>query len=288
VTIGNTQTMAQSINYAVAHGATVINISQASCQVLSAAQSDAVYNQQLQSAVYNAYQHNVVVVAAAGNTGEGGCNQNTPGNPTTAVLPAWYSQYVLSVASVGQDGGPSAFSMVGPWVGVAAPGANIISVDPAPAAGSDVVNQIPQGTSGQEGPIQGTSFAAPYVAGLAALIQQKFAQEGTPLTAQQVISRIEQTAQHPGGTDGRNDIVGYGMVNPDAALNDVLPPPTRAGKARLSAAFPHQYWPGILVALAGSGIGIAAILFTAFLINAARHVRRAREGSAGTGRPTRR
>jgi membrane-anchored mycosin MYCP len=284
-TIGDTATLAEAINYAVDHGANVINISQASCQVLSQAQNDPVFNQELQTAVFNAYQSNVVVVAAAGNTGEGGCQQNPPGNPTTAVLPAWYSKYVLSVASVGQQGAPSAFSIAGPWVGVAAPGENITSLDPG-VGGSGLANQIPQGTSGQNGPIQGTSFAAPYVAGLAALILQKFGQEGTHLTAQQVINRIEQTAQHPGGTNGRNDIVGFGLINPDAALNNVLPPqvPPPAG-VRLSAnAIPHRNIPALLVALGGTGIGVAAVIFTAFLTNAARHVRRRARANLETDR----
>lgn len=276
-TIGDTATLAQAINYAVDHGANVINISQASCQVLSQAQSDGVFNQELQTAVFNAYHNNVVVVAAAGNTGEGGCQQNAPGNPTTAVLPAWYSQYVLSVASVGQQGGPSAFSIAGPWVGVAAPGENITSLDPG-VGGSGLANQIPQGTSGQNGPIQGTSFAAPYVAGLAALILQKFAQEGTPLSAQQVIDRIKETAQHPGGNNGHNDIVGFGLINPDAALNDVLPPqtPPPAGVHLPANAIPHRNIPALLVALGGTGVGVAAVIFTAFLTSAVRYVRRTR------------
>lgn len=276
VTIGDTGTMAQAINYAVSHGASVINISQASCQVLSQAQSNR-GNQDLQTAVFNAYRSGVVVVAAAGNTGEGGCQQNAPGNPNTAVLPAWYSQYVLSVASVGQQGAPSGFSMVGPWVGVAAPGENITSLDPG-SGGSGLANQIPQGSGSQNGPIQGTSFAAPYVAGLAALIQQKFAQQGTPLNAQQVINRIEQTAQHPGGNNGRNDIVGYGLINPDAALNNVLPPQIGPPQGvRLSAnAIPHKDIPALVIALGGTGIGITAIIVTAFLTNAVRHVRRTR------------
>lgn len=275
-TIGTTGTMAQAINYAVNHGANVINISQASCQVLGQAQSNS-GNQTLQAAVFNAFRSGVVIVAAAGNTGEGGCQQNAPGNPNTAVLPAWYSQYVLSVASVGQQGAPSAFSMVGPWVGVAGPGENITSLDPG-TGGSGLADQIPQGGNSQNGPIQGTSFAAPYVAGLAALIQQKFKQEnGAPLSAQQVINRIEQTAQHPGGNNGRNDIVGYGLINPDAALNDVLPPQVGppAG-VRLSAdAIPHKNIPALVIALGGTGIGIAAIVVTAFMTNAVRHVRRA-------------
>jgi membrane-anchored mycosin MYCP len=283
-TVGDTSTMAQAINYAVNSGAKVINISQASCQTIAQAQNSP-SNQALQTAVFNAYQRGVVVVAAAGNVGEGGCQQNTPGSPNTAVLPAWYSNYVLSVASVNQQGAPSQFSIAGPWVGVAAPGEHITSVDPAPN-GNGLASQIAQGQSGQMGPIQGTSFAAPYVAGLAALIKQKY----PSLSAGEVISRIEQTAQHPGGTNGRNDIVGYGLINPDAALNDVLPseygkqtPPINRSPMPANE-IPHTNWPALLIALGGAGIGIAAVIFTAFVVNAVRYFR-ARQADTG-GRQT--
>ena len=44
-------------------------------------------------------------------------------------------------------------------------------------------------------PIAGTSFAAAYVSGLAALLKQRF----PDLTPAQIINRITATARHPGG-----------------------------------------------------------------------------------------
>lgn len=61
---------------------------------------------------------------------------------------------MLTVGSVNADGAPSAFSLAGPWVDVAAPGEAVTSLAPEP--------------------VSGTSYAAPVVSGLAALIRARF------------------------------------------------------------------------------------------------------------------
>lgn len=284
-TIGDTQTMAQAIQHAVDSGVDVINISQSSCQPIAQASNPAdPYNRMLQNAVSNAYAAGVVVVAAAGNA-EGACQKNPSGDPTTAVLPAWFDEHVLTVASVNQEGGPSEFTVPGPWVDVSAPGETLISLDPGPG-GSGLASQIATGPQGEPGPIQGTSFAAPYVSGLAALIKQKSLAEGDPLTAGEIIERIEKTALQPGGPNGQNDIVGNGMVDPMAALNNVIPAehgktPAPDKPTRLSAdVIPQRDWPALMVALGGAGTGVGALLFTAFLVNAVRNVR-ARQAGRG-------
>ncbi|MGP4015347.1 type VII secretion-associated serine protease mycosin [Saccharopolyspora sp. 5N708] len=280
-TIGNTETMAEAINIAVDRNVDVINISQSSCQPIAEASNFANRgNQQLHNAVLRAYNAGIVVVAAAGNVG-GTCQKNPSGNPTTAVLPAWFDDQVLTVASVNQQGAPSEFTVPGPWVDVAAPGEGLIALDPG-VGGSGLASQIAEGQDGQMGPIQGTSFAAPYVSGLAVLIKQKFPE----LSAQQVMDRIKTTALHPGGINGRNDIVGFGMIDPMAALSDVVPaehgkvaPPPRPKRLEADV-IPQQDFPALIIAMGGAGAGIAAIIFTAFLVNAVRNVRaRARENS---------
>jgi membrane-anchored mycosin MYCP len=166
---------------------------------------------------------NSVIVVAAGNVG-GDCSQNplpdasTPSDPRgwakvqTVVTPAWYSPLVLSVGGIGQSGTPSAFSMHGPWVGVAAPAENIVAL----GYHGDPVNAL----QGKEGPvpIAGTSFAAAYVSGLAALLRQRF----PDLTPAQIIARIQATTRHPGG--GINDVVGTGVIDAVAALTWDIPP----------------------------------------------------------------
>ncbi|MEU5853162.1 type VII secretion-associated serine protease mycosin [Saccharopolyspora shandongensis] len=280
-TIGDTETMAKAINNAVDRNVSVINISQSSCQSIAQASN---YldsgNQMLHNAVKRAYERNIVVVVAAGNVGEA-CQKNASGSPTTAVLPAWFDDYVLTVASVNQQGAPSEFTVPGPWVDVAAPGENLIALDPG-VGGNGLASQIATGENGQAGPIQGTSFAAPYVAGLAVLIKEKY----PDLSAKEVMDRIKETSLHPGGINGRNDIVGYGMVDPAAALADVVPgewgkqaPPPKPTKLDADV-IPQKDFPALIIALGGAGAGVAGIIFTAFLINAVRSVRaRARENS---------
>ncbi|WP_194817375.1 type VII secretion-associated serine protease mycosin [Nocardia sp. XZ_19_385] len=212
---GTVNTLAAGVVRAVDMGATVINISEVACAVASATFADGA----LGAAVKYAYDRNVVVVAAAGNIMQGSaCEKQNErsGWPAvgTVVTPAWFTPYVLSVASVEPDGSVSPFSLHGPWVGVAAPGREIVSLDSKPG-GAGLVNatQTNEGFS----TIDGTSFSSAYVSGLAALVRSRF----PDLTAAQVIDRIKQTAQAPG--NGRNDQIGNGLVDPLAALTAQLP-----------------------------------------------------------------
>src|SRR5882757_6178402 len=226
---GNSVTLAYAILTAVGKGATVINMSLSACLTPNMGASDQNSQKFLQNAIHYAVQEKgVVLVAAAGNQPQqqGGCttqNDNPdPNKPKWIESPAWFSDDVLSVAAIATDsannetpGAPASFTMWGPWVSVAGPGTGIISLDPASKTG--LANQEIVG--GKPQTIQGTSFAAPYVAGLAALVRQKYPK----LDAHQVMHRIEMTAQHPGTPSGRNNQVGYGMIDPVAALTAVIP-----------------------------------------------------------------
>lgn len=213
---GNVLTLAASVIRAVNLGATVINISEVACAPAGSDTADAA----LGAAVKYAYDRNVVVVAAAGNIQQGGsCGEQNSGvgwgAVRTVVSPARFSPYVLSVASVEADGKPSEFSIHGPWLGVAAPGRGIVSLDSKPG-GTGLVDSVQ--TSEGIGTIDGTSFSSAYVSGVAALVRARFPE----LSAQQVIDRITRTAMQP--ETGRNDRVGAGLVDPLAALTAQLPP----------------------------------------------------------------
>ncbi len=67
-------------------------------------------------------------------------------------------------------------------------------------------------------PLNGTSFAAPFVSGVVALVRSRFPE----LTAGQVMDLIKRTAHTPG--DGPNPATGYGVVDPVAALTHQLAP----------------------------------------------------------------
>ncbi len=218
-TAGSLRSLARAIVHAANLGAQVINISEAACYKVTRP-----INETGLGAAIN-YAVNVkgaVIIVAAGNTGQD-CTQNPPPDPAvpadargwkevqTIVSPAWYSPLVLTVGGIGQNGQPSGFSMAGPWVGAAAPAENLIAL----GYDGNPVNAL----QGQDGPIpiSGTSFAAAYVSGLAALLKQRFPE----LTPAQIMNRITATARHPGG--GVDNYVGAGVIDPVAALTWDVP-----------------------------------------------------------------
>ncbi|MEU2120060.1 type VII secretion-associated serine protease mycosin [Streptomyces sp. NPDC016459] len=180
---GKSDTMALAIDHAVAKGAHVINISQDTTQTLDA-------DSPMAKSVAAALRENVVVVASAGNDGMDGKLKTT----YPAAFPG-----VLAVASSDRNNERAAFSQSGTFVGVAAPGVDIVST--VPGGGQCVDN--------------GTSFSAPYVAGVAALLRA----EHPEWTAAQIVARIEQTAVR--SVNGRDNHVGWGVVDPVRALADV-------------------------------------------------------------------
>ena len=242
---GNTLTLAYAITRAVDLGATVINLSIAACSPARSAPDDAA----LGKAVRYAFERNVVVVAAAGNvskqSGTGLCvTQNTMTDPNlplerawdsvrTIASPAWFDDYVLTVAAVSPASAPADFSLRGPWVGVAAPGERIISLS---ANDPGLTNALPD-PQGALSPINGTSFAAPFVSGLVALIRS----QRPDLNAGQVIDLIKRTARTPGV--GPNIATGYGVIDPVAALTYELPPPEQLPDRTMGTPIPGRPHP---------------------------------------------
>jgi membrane-anchored mycosin MYCP len=215
---GDVDTMAAAVRTAADLGASVINISSVACIRTESTLDDRALGAALSYAVD---VKDAVVVVAAGNTGAGQCPAQQPqatwDTATVAVSPAWYDDYVLTVASVNIQGEPSSFTLAGPWVDVAAPGEAVLSLS---SSGEGLTNGLagPHGST----PLSGTSYAAPVVSGLAALIRSRFPK----LTARQVMQRIEATAHHPPG--GRDPLVGAGMVDFLAAVStDPAPNPAR-------------------------------------------------------------
>ncbi|BBX48269.1 hypothetical protein GCM10009641_06860 [Mycobacterium cookii] len=231
--VGDVDTMAKAVRTAADLGASVINISSVACVGVGSAFDDHALGAALAYAVDT---KNAVVVAAAGNSGPGQCPaqqaQATWDTATVLVSPAWYDDYVLTVGSIDPHGEPSSFTLAGPWVDVAAPGEGVLSLS---SSGAGLANAV----DGEHGPVPlaGTSYAAPVVSGLAALIRSRFPQ----LTARQVMQRITATAHHP--PTGRDPRVGAGLVDFLAAVSTDPPTNPAAQATRTAVPIPEPAHP---------------------------------------------
>lgn len=269
----DTQTLARAVVRAADMGARVISISSVTC---IPAGLDVDQNELGAALRYAAVEKDVVIVAAAGDTGTG-CTANPLSDPalpadprnwngvTALSIPAWWQQYVLSVGSVGSAGQPSTTTMAGPWVGIAAPGENITSVSNDEAGG--LANGMLDNEQ-QMAPISGTGYATAYVSGVAALVRSRF----PTMTAQAVVDRLTGTA-HTAARSPSN-LVGAGTLDPVAALTwnvpvdaDVDPAAVKQVAAPAVPA-PDDPLPRV-VAFAGVG-ALALLVLAAFVVNAKR------------------
>jgi type VII secretion-associated serine protease mycosin len=175
---GGAAIVAAGIHYVVDNGIKVLNLS------LTMADDPV-----LKSAVEYAQAHDVLVVAAAGNHSE-------EGNPTP--YPAAYPG-VLGVGSIDIAGARASDSQVGPYVKLVAPGVQVTGANPIKGLKLN----------------GGTSFAAPFVSGVAALVRAHYPK----LTADQVADRLIKTASVARGGKGSQEY-GAGVVDPYRAVTD--------------------------------------------------------------------
>ncbi|WP_234327293.1 type VII secretion-associated serine protease mycosin [Streptomyces sp. NRRL WC-3742] len=188
---GDVASLVAAIHEAVDSGARVINISQ---DVRGAGDTRFGGYADLLAAVQYAEQRNAVVVASTGNDGK-------EGDTYPAAFPT-----VLAVGASDRNNERAPFSQYGAFVKVAAPGVNMLST--VPGGGQCVDN--------------GTSFAAPYVSGLAALLVGAHPK----WSPAQVRARIEQTAQRT--ERGPNRFIGWGVVDPVKAVTKAPADPPSA------------------------------------------------------------
>lgn len=187
----NPPSTAAAIEYAVAHGAQVISISEGGYGDVSP----------VVSAINKALAAGVVVVVAAGNDAKSG----NAANPYAAV------PGVIDVGGVDSNGQKYSQSHYGSDVDVAAP-----------------ANAIEAGLmNGQYGEVSGTSQAAPWVSGEAALL---IAAHPSWTSGQVVAAIVDNTVQSAGGQTKAgqrvDDNVGYGVIDPVAALGASEPSST--------------------------------------------------------------
>lgn len=184
--------VSDGIIWAADNGADVINIS-----LGQVGDEPAGY---LRDALKYAYDKGIVIVAAAGN--EGG----------SVEYPAAYDAYCLAVAATDYDDNRTDWSNFGSEVDVAAPGDRVLSLVPTwyPEKVWGDPSAVPYGYG------DGTSMAAPHVAGLAALIKSL-----KPwLEADEVMNVIRYSADDVNSAQhkGKDNYIGYGRINMEKAL----------------------------------------------------------------------
>jgi len=189
---GDTSDLTAGIIWATDHGATIINMSVGGFPS----------SQYVHDAVRYAWNRGVVLIGAAGNNAVSG-----------PFFPASYPE-VVSVSATQVDDEFTHWSNYGADVDVSAPGASILTTN------CIACKPIEHDLTGdhQYTYISGTSFAAPNVAGVVALIWDRY----PAMTNAEVVNRLKTTADDLGyaGWDAR---YGLGRVNAERAVGGTPP-----------------------------------------------------------------
>ena len=181
---GNDYTIARGIIYAANNGAKVLNLSF----------GGATSSETLREAIDYAYNLGCVIIAASGN------------DNSSISEPARYNKVIAVGATTDTDErwveNESTGSNYGRELAVVAPGKYILTSIDYPGY--------------NYGYATGTSLAAPYVSGLAALILS----QDLTLNQSQILSQIENNTDKPSGMGGSNftDEYGYGRINAYKAI----------------------------------------------------------------------
>jgi hypothetical protein len=147
------------------------------------------YDPMLQLALKNARERGVVLIAAAGNLG----SKSPPLYPAA-------DPNVIAVTATDADDKHFTQANQGPHVAVSAPGVDVL--EPAPNGGYQLTT--------------GTSVAAAHVSGVAALLIER-----DPSLDPVAIHEILTVSAKDLGSKGRDDIFGWGLVDPSRALQEL-------------------------------------------------------------------
>lgn len=187
--------IAAAIQYAVDRHVRIVNVS------IGGTESSTT----LQNAVNYAWNHGVLVFAAAMNSAT-----TTPNYPAAC-------NHAIAVSATDQADRLAVFSNYGGWLTLSAPGVDILTTV----------------SGGGYGYVNGTSFASPITAGVAALVLAANSQ----LTNQQVLDILKQSADDL-GQPGFDAYFGWGRVNAGRAVQ--LAAPTLLSSAPAGPILPAQ------------------------------------------------
>ena len=200
-----TSAIAAGIRWAADHGAKVINMS-----IVGSTPSTTLFD-----ALTYAVQNGVFIAISAGNSYQ-------DGNPIQ--YPAFYAPNLagaVSVASVGRSLNHAYYSSSGPYVELAAPGGDdrdggddgkVWQATICPGDSDTLRVIFPRFDRYCEVPLEGTSMAAPHVAGAAALLVSR------GITDPALIEAMLTKTARDLGAPGRDDLYGFGLIQSRAAL----------------------------------------------------------------------
>ena len=193
---------AAAIVYAVDHGARIVNLS------LGGPSTSTTERRAIEYAV----SRGALLVAAVGNSFTLGNAVEYPAALLQPVGSRGVGGTGLAVAASNRAGGHASFSSAGTHVSLAAPGEDVFGAVSSTSPSSRYPRTpLPGSLDGLYGYGSGTSFAAPQVAGAAALVWAA----NPSLLAHEIASVLEQTASGHGAWSAE---LGYGVLDVAAAV----------------------------------------------------------------------
>ncbi|WP_050183338.1 S8 family serine peptidase [Domibacillus robiginosus] len=196
---GSTSTLIAGVEWAIKQKLNILNISITS----------PIYDPAMEEVMKKAYSAGILIVGAAGNTGA-----PVSGSDSSVEYPAKFES-VIAVSSIDQYDKIDRQSSLGKEIELAAPGVKIYSTYPD----SDYTTS------------SGTSMAAPYVSGIAALYKEKYPE----MTNKQLRALLQKNAKDLGAA-GRDRYFGFGLVQVDKnpVNHDIELPYTTDSKGKLT------------------------------------------------------
>lgn len=199
---GSSYDLEQSLRYAAGLANDSRTIPDQTADIINLSLGGTGYSQSAQNLYQQIHDAGIIVVAAAGNE-----------NSSTPDYPASYD-YVVSVSAVDIDNKLTQYSNFGGSVDIAAPGGDLSIDRDADGYGDGILSTIIDDSDGTivDGYsfLQGTSMAAPHIAGVAALMKSIYpiltASEFDSALQNGMLTNIDSETQ-------RNDSVGYGIID---------------------------------------------------------------------------